>query len=267
MLLCKKMQFTHNIQKSLCILFAGLQRLQSLLHQLSGVQLRTVRRFSNVAEANDILQQIEYNASMSYKYVLLETDSRVAREIIVNHVRNIFMSRRHYHFLLTSLVMEDYFEQELTPEFYALNITAFQMERTSTATYDQKQLNIFLGKARGHRTQSGGGQQQSNATLHSADCAFIFDSVKLLTKSLSQVSNLNRYIQQRAQHLAESGEFAAASAASSGTSNWQNCAFDGSQFSAVRGGEQIRQHITKVRETNTHTQHVSSIGVPYLEAI
>ncbi|KAH9404219.1 Glutamate receptor 2, partial [Tyrophagus putrescentiae] len=220
-------------------------RLQSLLHQLSGVQLRTVRRFSNVAEANDILQQIEYNASMSYKYVLLETDSRVAREIIVNHVRNIFMSRRHYHFLLTSLVMEDYFEQELTPEFYALNITAFQMERTSTATYDQKQLNIFLGKARGHRTQSGGGQQQSNATLHSADCAFIFDSVKLLTKSLSQVSNLNRYIQQRAQHLAESGEFAAASAASSGTSNWQNCAFDGSQFSAVSGGEQIRQHITK----------------------
>lgn len=127
--------------------------------------MRTVRRFSSVAEANDLLQQIEVNSSMSYKYVLLECDSRVAREIIINHVRNIFMSRRHYHFLLTSLVMEDYFEQDLTPEFYALNITAFQTERSSTATYDLKQLNIFLGKVRGHRTQSG--NSVSNATLHS----------------------------------------------------------------------------------------------------
>lgn len=67
--------------------------------------------------------------------------------------------------------MEDYFEQDLTPEFYALNITAFQTERTSTATYDLKQLNIFLGKSRGHRTQ--GGNSVSNATLHSVSSATI----------------------------------------------------------------------------------------------
>lgn len=244
---------------------AGLQRLQSLLHLLppGGVQFRTVRRFSTAAEANDILAQIEANASMSYKYVLLETDSRVAREIIVSHVRNIFMSRRHYHFLLSgSLVMEDYFEPELTPEFYALNITAFQVERTGlapTTAYDLKQLNIFLGKSSALRGGYHQQQQQmqkaqnSNATLHSADCAFLFDAVKLLSKSLSQVSSLGRYIQQRAQYLAESaggggGESSSASSSSNSNhnNNWQNCAFDGSHFSAVHGGEQIRQHITKV---------------------
>ena len=124
--------------------------MQSLLHLLNanqttiGLYLRTARRFSTVTEANDILRNIELNDTMSHKYVLLECGPLVARAIIVGHVQDILMSRRNYHFLLPSLVMDDYFDQEQTPEFAALNITGFRMERNIAAKLDLKQLNNFI---------------------------------------------------------------------------------------------------------------------------
>ena len=163
------------------MLCAGFLRLQSLLHLLNtdratiGVHLRAARRFTTAADANAILRNIELNATMSHKYVLLECGPLVARAIIVAHVQDILMSRRNYHFLLPSLVMADYFDFDQTPEFSALNITGFQMERNPATKSDWKQLMNFIRTYPSQfnppstRTANGNSRAGNSAAAHFAN--------------------------------------------------------------------------------------------------
>lgn len=85
----------------------GLYKLQyifGLINENYTLQLRAVRRIHNASDANTFLSSLEMSDPESRKYVLLDCDSTIAKDIIVAHVRDIYMGRRNFHFLLTSLV-------------------------------------------------------------------------------------------------------------------------------------------------------------------
>lgn len=63
-----------------------------------------MKRITNASDANEFLLEIENADPESRKFVVLDCSAENGKAIIVNHVHNIYMGRRNYHFLLTSLV-------------------------------------------------------------------------------------------------------------------------------------------------------------------
>lgn len=87
----------------------------------TNVEIKVVKRIENSDDANNFLRDLEKPDSnctagiMSLiceshretrKYVVLDCSADMARDIIINHVRDVNMGRRNFHFLLTSLVSE-----------------------------------------------------------------------------------------------------------------------------------------------------------------
>ena len=103
-----------------------LQHLFALVNNEYTLQLRLVKRIKDAHDAHEFLRSIELNDKESRKYVILDTDAETAKTIIINHVRDIYMGRRNFHFLLTSLVMDNYWNQQVL-EFGAINITGFRI--------------------------------------------------------------------------------------------------------------------------------------------
>lgn len=81
-----------------------LQHLFSLVNNEYTLELRAVKRIANAADAYEFLRSLELADKESRKYVILDCDAETGRTIIINHVRDIYMGRRNFHFLLTSLV-------------------------------------------------------------------------------------------------------------------------------------------------------------------
>ncbi|KAH7645973.1 glutamate receptor 1-like protein 1 [Dermatophagoides farinae] len=101
------------------------------------IVLSLVRSFDNINEANHILQQLELNESHSPKHVLLECRTMAeARSIIVNHVRDIFISARNYHFLIPNhlLSTEEFFDDNIK-ELHVMNITLLQLSSTLSTSW------------------------------------------------------------------------------------------------------------------------------------
>ena len=91
-----------------------------MVNENNTLQLRAVRRVTNATDAHNFLREIEFSSRYSHKYVILECDPATSTTIIINHVRDIYMGNRNFHFLLTSLVMDDYWNQEVL-EFGAVS--------------------------------------------------------------------------------------------------------------------------------------------------
>lgn len=106
----------------------GPSKLQRLLsHQYkSTVTVRFAKRITNSSDANDFLRMLETTDRESRKYVLLDCRFDVARRIIVDHVRDIYMGRRNYHFLLVNPVVNELTYDKI-PEFAAVNITGLRL--------------------------------------------------------------------------------------------------------------------------------------------
>ncbi|CAN8006284.1 unnamed protein product, partial [Ixodes hexagonus] len=106
----------------------GPSKLQRLLsHQFkNSVSMRFAKRISNSSDANDFLRLLETTDRESRKYVLLDCRFETAKRIIVDHVRDIYMGRRNYHFLLVNPVVNE-LTYEKVPEFVAVNITALRL--------------------------------------------------------------------------------------------------------------------------------------------
>lgn len=68
------------------------------------IELKAAKRINNSNDASEFLRAIEFGDKESRKYVILDCDAEIAKTIIVNHVRDIYMGRRNFHFLLTNLV-------------------------------------------------------------------------------------------------------------------------------------------------------------------
>ncbi|XP_054165470.1 glutamate receptor 1-like [Oppia nitens] len=162
-----------------------LQHLFSLVDTNRTLELRAVKRFITVDEANNYLRDIEFNNTYDKKYVILECDALTAKSIIINHVRDIYMGKRNFHFLLTSLVMDDYLNEKVS-EFGAVNITGFRILKPATQEFRQ-----FFNH---WRKQSDGRQQQQQQqrreppyddnrkvpAIISADAAMMYDGAKVL---------------------------------------------------------------------------------------
>ncbi|XP_022241845.1 glutamate receptor 1-like, partial [Limulus polyphemus] len=98
------------------------------------LDIRVVKSIANASDANNFLRSIETEDRQSVKRVVLDCSAATAKTIIYNHVHDIHMGRRNYHYLLTSLVMDEFFNTD-TPEFGAINITGFRMLQTQNSEY------------------------------------------------------------------------------------------------------------------------------------
>lgn len=67
-------------------------------------QVETVKRIANVSNAINFLRTLETLNRWSRKFIVLDCPTEMAKEIIINHVRDISLGRRTYHYLLSGLV-------------------------------------------------------------------------------------------------------------------------------------------------------------------
>ena len=84
----------------------GLSKLQKILSLMKDYDFK-IQRIAHVRSAEEaylILSSIEQQDPQARKYVVLDCENDVASQIIIKHVRDIYMGTRNYHFLLTSLV-------------------------------------------------------------------------------------------------------------------------------------------------------------------
>lgn len=117
----------------------GLLRLQQIFEMLkpnSTVEVHIVKRISNATEANDFLRTIEYYEREAKKRVVLDCSTDTAKNVIINHVRDVHMGRRNFHYLLSGLVMDDHWDSQVL-EFGAVNITGFRIVDLSSKVVRQ----------------------------------------------------------------------------------------------------------------------------------
>ncbi|XP_064482160.1 glutamate receptor 1-like isoform X1 [Ornithodoros turicata] len=117
----------------------GLLKLQHIFHLTTDryqLEVKIVRRVRNASEVHRFLRRVEDRDRQSRKYVVLDCSAQTTRQIIVNHVRDPFMGRRNYHFLLTSLIMDE-FQNNPSLEFGAVNITGFRIVQNNTMPYKE----------------------------------------------------------------------------------------------------------------------------------
>lgn len=63
-----------------------------------------VKRIANVTMAIEFLHTMEDLGRFSKKRIVLDCPAEMAKEIIVQHVRDVKLGRRTYHYLLSGLV-------------------------------------------------------------------------------------------------------------------------------------------------------------------
>ncbi|XP_068623895.1 glutamate receptor 1-like [Battus philenor] len=108
----------------------GLLRLQQLYQSLqpgnATFRISNVKRVSNATDVVQFLGALERLDRWSNKYVVLDSSTRLAKDALILHVRDVQLGRRNYHYFLSGLVMDDRWEKAIT-EFGAINITGFRM--------------------------------------------------------------------------------------------------------------------------------------------
>lgn len=97
----------------LSFFITGLLRLQQIYQGLKPgnetFHVQTVKRIANASDAIDFLRTLEEINRWSNKHVVLDCPTDMAKEIVVNHVRDISLGRRNYHYLLSGLVSSSFF--------------------------------------------------------------------------------------------------------------------------------------------------------------
>lgn len=92
----------------LFVLALGLLRLQAIYQGLrpgnETFQVETVKRIANVTNAINFLKTLESLNRWSRKFIVLDCPTEMAKEIVINHVRDVSLGRRTYHYLLSGLV-------------------------------------------------------------------------------------------------------------------------------------------------------------------
>jgi hypothetical protein len=87
-----------------------LLRLQELYQRIkpgsNNILIEMVRRVENSREAIQFLQTLESIDRYGRKFVVLDCSASLASEIIIQHVKDVHLGRRNYHYLLSGLVRE-----------------------------------------------------------------------------------------------------------------------------------------------------------------
>ncbi|XP_037784702.1 glutamate receptor 1-like [Penaeus monodon] len=129
-----------------------LLRLQEIFQSIKptqvGFEIRVVRRVHSPQDALAFLRELEKNNRWARKYVVLDCSSDMAKDLIIGHVRDIQMGRRNYHYLLSGLVMDERWEENVK-EFGAVNITGFQDRRHVSALRQGLHQNVGHSRSQG----------------------------------------------------------------------------------------------------------------------
>lgn len=126
----------------------GLQKLQFLLSLLNDakdlanpknnanldekpqqrMQLKALKRIKDGRQGYEFIRQFEMQDKESTKHVILDCELPLVRQLIIDHVNDIYMGRRNFHFLLSTLVFDHIVQfASQTPEYFALNITGIRL--------------------------------------------------------------------------------------------------------------------------------------------
>lgn len=102
--------YAHSHSRKLFVLcaIAGLLRLQQIYQGLKpgneSFQVELVKRISNVSMAIEFLHTLEHIGRFTNKHIVLDCPTEMAKQILIQHVRDLRLGRRTYHYLLSGLV-------------------------------------------------------------------------------------------------------------------------------------------------------------------
>ncbi|CAK1554880.1 unnamed protein product [Leptosia nina] len=155
--------------KQLEKLASSLLRLQSIYENLKpgskSFHVTHVKRVSKAVEVIDFLAELEASDRWSYKYIVLDSSTEIAKDTVIKHARSFKLGRRTYHYLLSGFVMDDHWSEN-THEFETLNITGFRV-----LDYSTKKVKDFL-------------EIWQYGSHISSKAAMMFDSVNLLIEAI-----------------------------------------------------------------------------------
>ncbi|XP_045510361.1 glutamate receptor 1-like isoform X1 [Colias croceus] len=155
----------------------GLLRLQQLYQTMqpgrTTFKISLVKRINSPAEAMEFLMAVEEHDRWSSKRIVLDCNAKNAKSVLVEHVRKVELGRRTYHYLLSGLVMDDQWENEVT-EYGAVNITGFRI-----VDHSRKVVRDFIEGLRRMDPRFKG-------TI-SAQTALMYDGVQVLMDALGRL--------------------------------------------------------------------------------
>ncbi|CAG9558745.1 unnamed protein product [Danaus chrysippus] len=155
----------------------GLLRLQQLYQTMqpgkTAFKISLVKRIYNASDAMDFLLALEQYDRWSNKRIVLDCNAKNAKSILVEHVRKVQLGRRTYHYMLSGLVMDDHWEDEVT-EYGALNITGFRIVDLS-----RKNVKDFMEGLKRMDPRFKG--------TVSAQTALMYDGVQVLMDALGRL--------------------------------------------------------------------------------
>ncbi|KFM75394.1 Glutamate receptor 1, partial [Stegodyphus mimosarum] len=155
-----------------------LQQIFHLTSEKNKLEMRVVRRISNSTDASDFLRKLEEQDRRGLKYVILDCEPEVAKSIVSQHIQDTYMNRRNYHFLITSLIIEDDWNDALLPHG-AVNATGFQMLQET-----RPEVREFLTawKSLDPFRWPGGGTQHITTEV-----ALMYDATKVILETFNRL--------------------------------------------------------------------------------
>ncbi|XP_020801640.1 glutamate receptor 1 [Drosophila serrata] len=203
----------------------GLLRLQQIYQELKPgnetFRVQMVKRIANVTMAIDFLHTLEDLGRFSKKRIVLDCPAEMAKEIIVQHVRDIKLGRRTYHYLLSGLVMDNHWPSDVV-EFGAINITGFRIVDSN-----RRAVRDFHD-SRKRLEPSGQGQSASQSQFQanglpaiSAQAALMYDAVFVLVEAFNRILR-KKPDQFRSNHLQRRSHGGSSSSSSSSSPSSTN---------------------------------------------
>lgn len=110
----------------------ALVTLQQLMESERTLVLQA-RRVSGSSEAHSLLSSLEKSDMHGRRLVVLDCAYDLAKDIVIRHVRDIFMGRRNYHYVFVNPVVGERYLEGVS-EFAAINITAFRFQNKEDAS-------------------------------------------------------------------------------------------------------------------------------------
>ncbi|XP_066945637.1 glutamate receptor 1-like [Macrobrachium rosenbergii] len=205
----------------------GLLRLQEIFQSIkpsrADFKIQVVHRVVSTQDALRFLRTLETTNRWSNKYVVLDCGTEMAKNLIIGHVRDIHMGRRNYHYLLSGLVMDERWEEEVK-EFGAVNITGFRIVdlsspyvRSFISTWSSLNPDVYTG---------------AGTSYISAQSALIYDAVRVVGETLARLQ----------RKMAESFD----GASELKTPRRITCDFNQAEQSTWEHGEKITRILRKV---------------------
>ncbi|ALC43617.1 Glu-RIB [Drosophila busckii] len=199
-----------------------LLRLQQIYQGLKpgneSFQVELVKRISNVSMAIEFLHTLEQIGRYTNKHIVLDCPTEMAKQILIQHVRDLRLGRRTYHYLLSGLVMDDRWESEII-EFGAINITGFRIVDTNRRLVREFSDNW---KRLDPQISVGAGRESI-----SAQAALMYDAVFVLVEAFNKIlrkkpDQFRNNVQRRSQTLMSAAQAAASTGSDGYNSSYGN---------------------------------------------